>query len=72
MLIIGKLNLIYYYSAIPGIIIAILIATTVSDPAKDERYEIVIGNIDDDDDDDDEVDDFFFFGGIFVSQMSVD
>ena len=30
-------------------IIAILIAMTVSDPAKDERYEILMGNIDDDD-----------------------
>ena len=41
-----------YDSAIPGIIIAILIATTVSDPAKDKKYEILMGNIDDDDDDD--------------------
>ena len=39
---------ILYDSAVPGLIIAILIATTVSDPAKDERYEILMGNIDDD------------------------
>ena len=47
---------ILYDSAIPGIIVAILTATTVSDPAKDERYEILMGNIDDDYDDDDEID----------------
>ena len=42
----------YYDSAIPGIIIAILIATTVSDPAKDERYQISVSTTDDEDDKD--------------------
>ena len=49
---------ILYDSAIPGIIIAILIATTVSDPAKDKKYEILMGNIDDDDDDEVDEEDY--------------
>ena len=44
--------MISYDSAIPGIIIAVLIATTVSDPAKDERYQISVSTTDDEDDKD--------------------
>ena len=37
-----KCNKIYLSSAIPGIVMAVLIATTVSDPAKDDRYKIPV------------------------------
>lgn len=38
----------YVISAIPGIVMAVLIATTVSDPAKDDRYKIPVSTVADD------------------------
>merc|ERR1712241_417640 len=39
----------YVISAIPGLLMAVLIATTVSDPAKDDRYRIPVSTVADDD-----------------------
>ena len=43
-----KLHIHSSFSAIPGIVMAVLIATTVSDPAKDDRYKIPVSTVADD------------------------